>query len=74
MTFGTCPGTLILLMIKYLHKIIDGFSEVLRGTKAYLMGGNIFKVWDDEGRELLSEIWPSSSTTQSSSYWFSASK
>ena len=41
--FGTCPGTLMISMIKYLQKIIDKFPEVLRGTKACPAGDNIFK-------------------------------
>ena len=42
--FGTCPGTLIISMIKYLHKIIDEFSEVLRETKECPTGDNLIKV------------------------------
>ena len=41
--FGTCPGTLIISMIKYLQKIMDDFTEVLRGTKAFPASDNIFK-------------------------------
>ena len=32
--FGTCPGSMIILMIKYLQKILDEWPEVLGGTKA----------------------------------------
>ena len=53
--FGTCPGTLIISVIKYLQKIIDEFTEVLRGAKACPVGDNIFKIQDNEDRELLSE-------------------
>ena len=53
--FGTCPGTLIISMINYLQKIIDEFPEVLRGTKACPAGDNLFKIRDDEYRELLPE-------------------
>ena len=42
-------------MIKYLQKIIDEFPEVLRGTKACPAGDNIFKIRDNEDRELLPE-------------------
>ena len=42
--FGTCPGTLIISMIKYLQKIIDEFSEFLRGTKACPAGDNLFNI------------------------------
>ena len=53
--FRTSPGTMIISMIKYLlQKIIDEFSEVLRGTKAWPVGDNLFKVRDNEDREILS--------------------
>ena len=42
--FGTCPSTLIVSIIKYLHKIIDEFPEVLRGTKSCTVSDNIFKI------------------------------
>ena len=48
--FGTCPGTLIISVIKYLQKIIDEFPNVLRGTKACPVGDNIFKIRDNEDR------------------------
>ena len=32
--FGTCPGSMIISMIKYLQKILDEWPEVLGGTKA----------------------------------------
>ena len=53
--FGTCPGTLIISMIKYLQKIIDEFPEVLRGTKACPAGDSLFKIRDHEDRDLLPE-------------------
>ena len=53
--FGTCPGTLIISMIKYLHKIIDKFPEVLRGTKACPASDNLSKIQDNEDRDLLPE-------------------
>ena len=53
--FGTCPGTLIISMIKYLQKIIDGLPEVLRGTKAYPTSDNLFMIRDNEDRDLLRE-------------------
>ena len=46
--FGTFPGTLIVSMIKYLQKIIDEFSEVLRSTKACPVSDNIFNIRDNE--------------------------
>ena len=53
--FGTCPGTLIISMIKYLQKIIDEFPDVLRGTKDCPASDNIFKIQENEYRELLPE-------------------
>ena len=53
--FATCPGTMIVSMIKYLQKIIEEFPEVLRGTKACPATDNLFKVCKDKDRELLSE-------------------
>ena len=53
--FGTRPGTLIIPIIKNLQKIIDKFPDVLRGTKACPAGDNIFKIQDNEDRELLPE-------------------
>ena len=53
--FRTCPGKLIIFMIKYLQKIIDDFPEVLRGTKSCPASDNLFKTRDNEDRELLPE-------------------
>ena len=53
--FGNCSGTMIIYMMKYLQKIINGFIEVLRGTKTCPTGDTLLKVRDDEDRELLSE-------------------
>ena len=53
--FGTNPGTMPMSMIKYLQKVIDEFPEVLRGAKACPVGENLFKVRDDEDRELPNE-------------------
>ena len=53
--FGTCLGALIISMIKHLQKIIDEFPQVLRGTKAYPAGDNLFKIRDNEDRDLLPE-------------------
>ena len=47
---GTCPGTLIISVIKYLQNIIDKFPEVLRGTKGCPAGDNIFKIRYNEDR------------------------
>ena len=52
---GTCPGTLIIYMIKYLQKIIDEVPEVIRGTKVCPAGDNLFNIRDDEDREILPE-------------------
>ena len=53
--FGTCSGTLIIFMIKYLHKIINEFPEVVRDTKACPAGDILFKIRDYEDREILPE-------------------
>ena len=34
LNFGTCPGSMIISMIKYLQKILYTWPEVLGGTKA----------------------------------------
>ena len=51
--FGTCPGNLIISMIKYLHKIIDELPEVLSGNKAYPTSDKSFKILVDKDRDLL---------------------
>ena len=48
-------GTLIISMIKCLQKIIDEFTDVLRGTKSCPAGDKLFKIKDDDYRELLTE-------------------
>ena len=53
--FGTFPGTLIISMIKYLHKIMYELTEFIRGTKACTVGDNLFKIQDNEDKELLPE-------------------
>jgi hypothetical protein len=53
--FGSCPGTIIISMIKCLQKIIDKFPEILKDTKACPATENLFKIRDDEDRELLCE-------------------
>ena len=46
---------MIISMIKYTQKIIDKFPEVLRCIKVCPVGDNLFRVQDDEDRELLSK-------------------
>ena len=53
--FGMCPGSMIISMINYLLKILDKWTEVLGGTKAYPATENLFKVREDEDRVLLCE-------------------
>jgi hypothetical protein len=53
--FGTNPGTMIISTIKYLQKIMDGFPKVLRGTKLCPMGDQLFKIQQEEDREILPE-------------------
>ena len=53
--FGTCPGSMIISMIKYPQKILDEWPEVLGVTKACPATDNLFKVQEDEDRVLLCE-------------------
>ena len=53
--FGTCPGSMIISMIKYLQKILDEWPEVLGGTKACPTTDNLFKFREDKDRVLLCE-------------------
>ena len=52
--FETCPGTMIVSMIKYLQKIIQEFPEILKATTACPATDNLFTI-REEDRELLSE-------------------
>ena len=52
---ASVPGTMILSMIKYLYKVIEKFSEVLRGTKASPSGDHLFTFREDGKRKLLPE-------------------
>ena len=42
--WDSVSGKMILSMIKYLHKVIEEFHEVLRGTKASPVGDYMFTV------------------------------
>ena len=42
--FGTCPGPMIISMIKYLQTILDKFPGVLRNTKACPASDHLFKI------------------------------
>ena len=53
--FETCPGTMIISMIKYLQKVILEFPEQLTKTSACPATDNLFKVREKENMELLSE-------------------
>ena len=57
MALGTdiCPGTVIISIVKYPQKIIDKFSEVLRGKKACPAGDTLFKTLGDTDRDLWDE-------------------
>ena len=41
--FGTCPGTIIISMIRYLQKAIDEFPEVLMGYQGMPRGGKLIQ-------------------------------
>ena len=47
------PGTLIILMIKYLQKITDKWPKELTQTRACPAGDHLFTTRDDEDREIL---------------------
>ena len=53
--FDIYPRTMIVSMIKYLQKIIQECPEILRGTTACPATANLFKMCEEEDRELLSE-------------------
>ena len=53
--FESCPGTMIVSMIKYLQKVIQEFPELIKKTTACPATDNLFKVRDEEDREILSE-------------------
>ena len=53
--FETCPVTMIVWMIKYLQKMIQEFPEMLKSTTACPATDNLFKIREEEDRELLSE-------------------
>ena len=53
--FEACPGTRIVSMIKYLQKVIEEFPELIEKTTACPGTDNLFKVRDEEDREILSE-------------------
>ena len=44
MDWGTSPGTMIVLMIKYLAKFIEEFPEVLTSTKSSRAADHLFKI------------------------------
>lgn len=48
-------GAVRVSMIKYLHKILEGFPEAISGTAATPAGENLFKVRDETDRKLLPE-------------------
>ena len=53
--FGTCSGSMIISMIKYLQKILDEWPEVLGGTNTCPATDNMLKVREDKDRLLLCE-------------------
>lgn len=53
--FATEPGAMAISMIKYLHKVIEEFPEVLQSTKACPAGNQLFTIRPDDVRELLPE-------------------
>ena len=53
--WGTEPGTMIVSVIKYLQKVIEEFPESLNSTKALSSGEHVFKIREEEDRNMLSE-------------------
>ena len=53
--WASVPGTTIVSMIKYLHKVIEELPEVLRGTKASPAGDHLFTIREDGKIKLLPE-------------------
>ena len=53
--WASVTSKMIVSMIKYLHKLIEEFPEVLQGTKSSPDGGHMFTVREDGKRELLRE-------------------
>ena len=53
--FESCPGTMIVSMIKYLQKVIQEFPELIEKTTACPGTDNLFTVRDEEDRKILSE-------------------
>ena len=53
--FGSCPGTMIITMIKYLQKIIDQFTEILMGMKSSTTTDKMVMIQDKENMELMHE-------------------
>ena len=55
MNFESKPGMLIISQIKYLHKILEEFLEVLTRLKAFRSGDHLFKIQEEKDREILCE-------------------
>ena len=51
--WDSVSGTIIVSMIKYLHKVFEEFPEVLHGTKDSPAGDNMFTIREDGDRKLL---------------------
>ena len=47
MDWGTSPGTMVVLMVKDLAKVIEEFPEVLSSTKASPAANHLFKIRED---------------------------
>ena len=53
--WASVPVTMIVSMIKYMHKVIEELPEVLRGTKASPDGYHLFIVREDGKRNSIQE-------------------
>ena len=53
--WSNSPGTMVVLMVKYLAKVIEEFPGVLTSTKASPAAGHLFKIRED-GKKLPKEL------------------
>ena len=50
--FKSCPGAMIISMIKYINAMLEEWPEALKGTKVTPRGEHLFKNRPDDEREL----------------------
>ena len=72
--FESCPGTMIISMIKYLQKIIAEFPELSEKTTACPGQGHLFTVRDEKIGSSSTRKWLSSSTEPQRNSYFCANE